>query len=208
MAARSSWLSWWRSRDDHASVRRNRRISTATTTTVTRFCFYKDFSNRGDSYGDLSALPKYGHETCIAGATPVRRDTTVISWNKTVATAPGSVDLATVGPFTVRGYCSYDESVSATVAVTDVVSAQDGSSIQAGDGDTYSGDFDSGTDAQASHSAQGTSDEPAFDGGNSSFSVKTSDDTTAFVGFPSNGVYVNGAEGPVCSFTGYLVLEK
>jgi hypothetical protein len=43
---------------------------------------------------------------------------------------------------------------------------------------------------------------------NGEFSVSTADQKTAFTGFATNGVYIQGPTGPACSFTGYLVLEK
>ncbi len=190
---------------------------TAKTTTVTKLCVYVDRKDGGDSYGDLSADPKYGHKTCIAGKQGPAGDTSVVTWNKTVATpsAPtakrfGSaahfVDLATVGPFTVRGYCSSGEGVE---AVTDVLSAQDGSSLAWGD-NYYSGDFNNTDDHQASNPSDGSPQSPDFvneyDSGD--FSVSTADQKTAFTGFANNGSYIQGADGPACSFTGYLVMEK
>jgi len=192
---------------------------TAKTKTVTRFCVFVDRTNHGDSNGDLSVDSKFGHKTCITGK-PGKRgpagNTSVITWNKTVATpavigakrygvTQHFVDLATVGPFTVRGYCSAGQGVFAT---TDVLSAQDGSSF-AWDDSVYAGDFNNGNDQQASNAANGTPQSPGFatEYGNGEFSVSTSDQTTAFTGFATNGVYIQGADGPACSFIGHLVVE-
>jgi hypothetical protein len=191
------------------------------TKTVTRFCVYVDRKNGGESEGDLSADPKYGHKTCIVGKRGPAGDSSVITWNKTVAVGggpilggarrgiqvgPNTVDLATVGPFTVRGECGTGEG---TEARTDVVSAQDGSFLVWND-NNYNGDFNSGDDRQASNPAFGAPGQPAFqnEGLSGDFSASTADQATAFTGFANNGVYMNGAEGPACSFTGYLVLEN
>ncbi|HUZ16222.1 MAG TPA: hypothetical protein VMU72_08600 [Gaiellaceae bacterium] len=194
--------------------------NTVRTKTVTRLCVYVDRKDGGDSYGDLSAQSKYGHKTCIVGKRGPAGNTSVITWNKTVAVGAtiytgkrkagglpaGAIVLATVGPFTVRGYCN---AIEGTSAVTDVVSGQDGSSFAWGD-NYLSGDFNSGNDQQASNSANGSSNSPDFvneySGGD--FSVSTGDQKTAFTGFANNGVYIDGPNGPACSFTGYLVMEK
>jgi hypothetical protein len=194
---------------------------TVTTKTVTRFCVYVDRTHGGASYGDVSLAPKYKHRVCIVGKRGAAGDSSVITWNKTVSvgcTIYGAkrrvggglpacaINLASVGPFTVRGFCV---SVEGTAAVTDVVSGQDGSSFAWGD-NYRSGDFNSGNDQQASNLASGSSGDPDFvneyDSGD--FSVSTGDQKTAFTGFASNGVFIDGPEGPACSFTGHLVLEK
>ena len=46
---------------------RDSRSTKIVTKTVTKYCVYVDRKDSGDSYGDLSAIPKYGHKTCIAG---------------------------------------------------------------------------------------------------------------------------------------------
>jgi hypothetical protein len=193
--------------------------STKKPKTVTRFCVYVDGTNHGDSYGDLSTRAKYGHKTCIVGKRGPAGDTSVVTWNKTEATAAtpvagrkgiggptGAIDLATVGPFTVVGYCPAVEGVE---AVTWVTSAQDGSSFVWND-DYYPGNFDNGDEHQASNPAYGAPEDPDFvneyDSGD--FSVSTADQKTAFTGFANNGVYIDGPDGPACSFTGYLVVEK
>lgn len=199
---------------------------TAQTKTVTRLCVYVDRTHKGSSYGDYTANPKYGHKTCItgkrgpAGPPGPAGDTSVITWNATVATPavigakrkgygvaqPHYVDLATVGPFTVRGYCESGEGVS---AVTDVLSAQDGSSL-AWDDNTYPADFNNGDDRQASNFANGAPGQPGIitEYDNGEFTASTGDQTTAFTGFATNGVYIQGAEGPACSFIGHLVIEN
>ena len=191
--------------------------TTVKTSTVTRFCVYVDRTNGGESYGDVTVVPKYKHKVCIVGK---RGTPSVITWNKTIAEPvldaprmaglggppPGTVDLATVGPFTVRGECLSGDGVG---AITGVVSAQDGSSLT-WNGNEYNGTFNNGDGHWTSNWANGSSQNPdwANEGPSGDFSVTTADQMTAFTGFANNGVYINGPEGPACSFTGYLVLEK
>jgi hypothetical protein len=193
----------------------NARTVVTDTKTVTKLCVYVDRTHGGESYGDVSVVPKYDHKVCITGKPG---PSSVVTWNKTVATAfgggaphlgglaPGTVDLAKVGPFTVRGVCS---SLQGVRAGTVVISAQNGSSFTWAD-NNYSGDFDSGNAQQASNAAYGSSESPGFvnENTNGEFSVATADQTTAFTGFANNGVYINGPTGPACSFTGYLVIQK
>ena len=188
------------------------------TKTVTTYCVYVDREHGGSSYGDLSAVPKYKHKVCITGKRGARGDTSVVTWNRTVAESssppsagrgqilPAGVDLATVGPYIVRGYCISGEGVE---AITHVVSAQDGSSF-AWDDSVYAGSFNNGNTRQASNPAFGSTQNPGWqtEYSNGDFAVSTGDQATAFTGFANNGVYINGPEGPACSFTGYLVKEK
>lgn len=193
---------------------------TVVTKTVTRFCVYVDRRNGGASYGDVTVSPKYQHKVCIVGKRGPAGDSSVVTWNKTIASAPSppgakrkagglaanSIALAQVGPFTVKGYCALGEGVE---AYTDVVSAQDGSSL-AWDDSMYAGNFNSGDDNRVSNFANGIPQSPSFvtEYTNGEFSVSTSDQKTAFTGFAANGVYIQGAEGPACSFIGHLVIEQ
>ncbi len=190
--------------------------ATAKTSTVSTLCVYVDRKHGGSSYGDLTLVPTYGHKVCIAGKRGPAGDSSVITWNKTVATpsvptakrygvAAHFVDLAKVGPFTVRGYCQGGDGVR---AVTNVLSAQDGSSF-AWDDSVHAGTFNSGDDVQASNFASSASQLPDFatEYSNGEFSVSTANQKTAFSGFATNGVNLNGADGPACSFIGHLVLE-
>ncbi|HEY2354594.1 MAG TPA: hypothetical protein VGH79_06835 [Gaiellaceae bacterium] len=188
------------------------------TKNVTKFCVYVDRHNGGDSYGDVSVLPKYKNKTCIVGKRGPAGDSSVVSWNKTVANAPAPpsqkhglsanyVDLAKVGPFTIRGYCALGEGVE---SYTDVISAQNGSSLAWDDESNYPASFQAGDDRRVSNSADGSSQSPSFvtEYENGEFAVASADQTTAFTGFAENGVYIQGADGPACSFTGYIVIEK
>jgi hypothetical protein len=55
------------------------------TKTVTKLCVYVDRRDGGDSYGDYSADPTYGNKVCITGKRGPAGDSSVITWNKTVA---------------------------------------------------------------------------------------------------------------------------
>ena len=195
------------------------RVTITDTKVVTRLCVYVDRKDKGQSYGDLSVLPKYHHKVCIVGKPGPAGDSSVITWNKTVATAaspgakrraggllpPGAVDLATVGPFTIRGFCTQPDNVR---AVTDVISGKDGSSF-AWDDSSYPGTFNSGNDQPASTAANGSSQSPDFQNEQTigDFAASTGDSTTSFTGSANNGVYLNGPNGPACSFSGYVVVE-
>ena len=198
------------------------------TKTVTKLCVYVDRTHGGDSYGDVSVIPKYNHKVCIAGKDGKRGpagadgDTSVITWNKTVAEPtqlplaprnaglggppPTAVDLVTVGPFTVKGVCEAGEGVE---AATYVSSSQDGSFLT-WNNNFYNGTFNSGNTIFVSGWATGGPQSPAWvnDGPRGDFSVSTADNTTAFTAFANEGVYMAGANGPACSFTGYLVVEN
>jgi hypothetical protein len=89
-----------------------------------------------------------------------------------------------------------------------VLSAQDGASF-AWDDNSEPTDFDNGDNEQASNFANGSSQSPSFvteyqDG---EFAVASNDQATAFTGWAANGVYIQGPDGPACSFIGHLVLE-
>ncbi len=197
------------------------------TTTVTRLCVYVDRTDGGDSYGDLSTQSKYGHKTCIVGKRGPAGNNSVITWNKSLLTAgspppqtarhktggvpagPTTVDLATVGPFTVQGECWASDGV--TNAVTNIVSSQDGSSL------FWFNTADSGSFGTASGpvpvSNAAVNDDPADptfmgEGTSGDFAVSTADQATAFTGTANNGSYLNGSDSAPCSFTGHLVVEK
>src|SRR5262249_1625367 len=113
------------------------RTTVTKTKIVTKLCVYVDRTNGGDSYPHVSVKPKYSHKICIAGkrgpaganglagpsgpAVPAgpsgppgaAGNTSIITWNKTVATPiglplrrggpPPGTTLATAGPFTIIG---------------------------------------------------------------------------------------------------------
>lgn len=140
----------------------------------------------------------------------------MVTWNTTIAvggTPPGSpkedpteVTLATVGPFTVVGYCG---NVESTQAETDLVTTQDGSSLQ-WDDEQHNGIFNNDGPYQVSQDANGSPGNPDWIGPSAGdqaneFAAISADGKTSITGFPNEGVYVQGAQGPACTFTGYLV---
>lgn len=140
-----------------------------------------------------------------------------LTWNTTVATAgpdfadANTVTLATVGPFTITGYCYlFNGDEGQYVAETYVTTSQDGASLwDYYTGNHYSADFDIATGpvavgTQAYVDSEGSDWEPASDG---KFGVDDGTGTTVFLGAPNNGVFIQGAEGPTCSFSGDLVQE-
>lgn len=115
---------------------------------------------------------------------------------QSTATDPaGEVTLATIGPLTVIGFCGSD-------GIGDVFAETDD--------EQFNGDFSNDGLYEASDDAQ--SDDPsnpqwigpsAFDSANE-FAAQSADGSTSITGFPNEGVYVEGATGPTCSFSGYL----
>ncbi len=227
-----------------AGVSRHTKIVTKT---VTKYCVYVDRKDGGDSYGDLSAIPKYGHKLCIVGKrgskgaqgatgapgpkgdTGAKGDTgdqgppgppgstNTVTWNTTVATAgadfahANTVTLATVGPFTLTGYCYlFNGDAGQYSAETYITTSQDGASLRdyftnnnyPGNFDIATGPVQVGTGAYVDGS--GVDWEPAYDG---KFGVDDGTGTTVFLGAPNNGVFIQGASGPTCSFSGDLVKE-
>ena len=136
-------------------------------------------------------------------------------WRTSIATpgassaSPNTVTLATAGPFTVLGECYI--SGSNTDAGTYIQTSQDGSYAQGYSGNDYvplnvsdgavqiSEDIASGT--TATHTA-------AFKGPDDGSWVATSPDgSLSLDGFGTQGVYLQGAGGPACSFSGFLLTE-
>jgi hypothetical protein len=245
------------------SSRKVIRIKRTTTKTTSSFCVYVDRTDSGDSFGDLSVLPKYGNKTCIKGKTGAKGakgatgatgaageqgpkgDTgsqgpqgppgangpgNMVTWNTTVAEpapietssvsgksphvirtnstsdAPGEVTLATIGPLTVIGFCGSGEG---DFAETDITTSQDGSFLQ-WDDEQFNGDFDNDGLYEVSLDANGDSEDPAWigpsaDDNANTFAAQSADGSTSITGFPNEGVFVEGSNGPTCSFSGYLV---
>ena len=242
----------------HSSASQASSVS-HTTKTASTFCFYIDHTNGGDSHGDLSALPKYGNETCIQGAKGPKGakgstgatgapgvqgpkgvtgsqgppgpqgdpgKSVMLTWNTTIAEAeappppssspasstihaagPNTVTLATVGPFTVIGYCGF---IGGTTAGTEITTSQTNSFLQ-WDDEQYNGDFNNDGPYDVSQEAF-TSDPsspdwigPSAEDSPNEFAAQSADGQTTITGFPSVGVFVEGPQGPACSFSGYLV---
>jgi hypothetical protein len=136
-----------------------------------------------------------------------------LTWKATVATAGASfaaantVTLATVTPFTIKGYCYL--SSGTTYAETYITTATNGSSLNDYDAsDYYSYNFNASTGpVMVGYStSDGGTHSPDFYGPNDgSFAAQNPTGTTVIDGFPNEGTYVQGGSGPACSFSGYLV---
>jgi len=144
----------------------------------------------------------------------------MLRWRQTVPTAGAneaeatSVVLATAGPFTVTGRCWEEEEASKHIMYT--YSATFLSTSEAGSfAEAYDQGIETPLKANSSHqvsdaTAEGqtatheASFESADDG---SWGAATADGSLTLNGFGSEGVWLQGASGPACSFSGYLVTE-
>ena len=141
-----------------------------------------------------------------------------VTWNKTIATAgadfanANTVTLATVGPFTITGYCYlFNGDAGQYIAETYVTTSADGASLD--DGDTnpgLGGDFDiaSGPIMVGQQAAVDTSGVDWEGAAGDSFEADNGTGSTVITGFPNDGVFVHGASGPTCEFSGYLVQDS
>jgi hypothetical protein len=138
----------------------------------------------------------------------------VVSWNTTIATAgadfadANTVTLATVGPFTLKGYC-YDSGPS-TKAETYISTSQDNSYMS----DFWQSDqipFNASAGfVEIGLSMGGETATHAF-GFTGPFEGSTAavsgDGATAINILTNVGVWMQGANGPACSFSGFLVKD-
>lgn len=145
--------------------------------------------------------------TTIAEAEPVTTDTH--PGTKVQAVEPNTVTLATVGPFTVIGYCGVEEG---TTAGTELTTSQTNSFLQ-WDDEQYDGVFnnDGPYDVSLEAFTQNPADPdwvgPSGEAQANEFAAQSADGQTTITGFPSQGVFVEGPDGPACSFSGYLVKD-
>jgi hypothetical protein len=129
--------------------------------------------------------------------------------SKIHAAGPNTVTLATVGPFTVIGYCGV---IGGTTAGTEITTSQTNSFLQ-WDDEEFDGTFDN--DGPYDVSLEAFTDDPSApdwigpsaDDQPNEFAAQSADGNTTITGFPSQGVFVEGSEGPACSFSGYLVKD-
>jgi hypothetical protein len=117
-----------------------------------------------------------------------------------------TVTLATAGPFTVDGYC-YENGTN-TVAESYISTSQDNSAMNdywqssyvpfnTSDGFVVIGNSASGDTATNTMAWEGP-----YDGSTAAVSA---DGATAVNIFVGQGVWMQGATGPACSFSGFLV---
>jgi hypothetical protein len=139
----------------------------------------------------------------------------VLRWRTTVAAAgtsitePATVTLAKVGPFTVEGHCY--ENGTKTAAATYIATTEKGSFAQGYSGRGSESPLEAGEDLQISEdTAEGLTAEHGaiFDSpDDGSWGALTADGALSLNGFGSQAVWAQGASGPACSFSGYVVTE-
>lgn len=158
--------------------------------------------------GDTGAQGPKG----ATGAAGAPGSSGMVTWNATVATGgiddPNTVTLATVGPFTLIGECFGGEGTSAE---TDLTTSQDGSFLQ-WDDEQWDGNFNNDGPYFVSQDANGDPGGPDWigptaDDSPNEFAAQSADGSTTISGSPNEGVYVQGPDGPACSFSGYLVKD-
>lgn len=164
--------------------------------------------------------------TGATGAPGAPGPSSIVQWDKTVQTpgtysSPNGTVLATVGPFTILGYCYVgdgtpgyeDDENGQTYATTDATTSQNNSALSAYSAQEDVDPFNASSGAfevSESGEAPNTDDpsEPAFVGPyDGSFALSTANGSTVVNGFPNQGVYMQGASGPACSYSGYLVKQ-
>ncbi len=123
------------------------------------------------------------------------------------SSAPATVTLATIGPFTVTGEC-FITTGSTVDAETYVATSQNHSALDDYWTDTHVGDFNPARGAtQIGNTATGSQGTPGFSGPDDGSTALESSDGTLFVNlFTGVGAYVGSAGGaiaPACTFFGY-----
>jgi hypothetical protein len=139
----------------------------------------------------------------------------VIRWRATVAKAgkgekePEKVELAKAGPFTVTGHCY--ENGSRTAAATYIRSSEEKSFAQGDNGEGKEHGLKAEEEVQISEDvaeSETATHEATFDSADDgSWGAETATGSLSLNGFGSQGVWLQGAGGPACSFSGYLLTE-
>ena len=137
------------------------------------------------------------------------------TWRTTIASpgvsnvSPATVTLATAGPFTIIGECYI--SGSDTKSATFISTSQDGAAAQGYSSNNYvpfnisDGIVQISTDTASGTTATSTEDFSGPDDG--TWAAENADGSLSLNGAGNQGVYMQGASGPACSFSGYLVTE-
>jgi hypothetical protein len=150
-----------------------------------------------------------------AGSSGSAGSTGLVRWRLTAAAAgtvdsPTIVTLATVGPFTVTGECLSDGSGN-TQAGTYIQTSQDGAAVESySAGETVPLDVSDGAVEVDDTFASGdtASNEEDFEGADGgTWAAESADGSVALQGLGAQGVWMQGASGPACSFSGFLVSE-
>jgi hypothetical protein len=139
----------------------------------------------------------------------------MIRWRTTVASAgkskaePATVVLAKVGPFTVNVH--YHVKTKKTAAANYIGTRETGSYAQGYTSQGSEKPLTAGEEPQISEeTAEGTTathEAKYLSPNDGSWSATTHEGSVAFDGFGTQGVWLQGASGPACSFSGYLVIE-
>jgi len=172
----------------------------------------------GSSYISLQAAntgntppssPTFWSVLASAGA---NGNTSITNYHQTITTpgssssAPATVTLGTVGPFTITG--EYFTTTAPSVeAETFVSTSQNHSAMDDFNASAGTSDFLTGTSKQAGTAVVGSPGTPQFAGSTYGSTTLESQDGLTFVNlFPGVGAYVGsggGATEPACTFFGY-----
>jgi hypothetical protein len=144
----------------------------------------------GGSGGEPAALKHWRKTINVAGATKA---------------SAASIVLLEAAPFTISGRCWEEE--GETLAQTDISTTQPDSFLHAYE--ELAEEF-SGEEVLVPEAAESISSahKPVLTGGpEGGFSATSADGTVALDGMADQGVWLQGGEGPACSFYGYAVAE-
>jgi hypothetical protein len=138
----------------------------------------------------------------------------LVTWRTTVQTAgaspsaPAIVTLATVGPFTITGEC-YSDGQGNTDGGTYLQTSETNSSVEDNGEYTPLSASDGPTDIDTTD-ASGTTvgNEEDFEGADGgTWAAESANGSIAIQGLAAQGVWMQGASGPACSFSGFLVSQ-
>jgi hypothetical protein len=140
------------------------------------------------------------------------------TWNKTIATAgasasaPKTVVLATVGPFTITGHCYIGGVLNEkTIAETDIETSELGSVFAetGGTEETLEKTGEALSVGEGKAESVTATHEAAFSGPDEGpFSAQNKTGTIALNGTPNDAVFLGGKAAPACYFSGTLTEEK
>ena len=114
--------------------------------------------------------------------------------------------LATVGPFTVTGFCYLDTQTPANTIAAIWLRSTDPTARMDDYNNNNDTDFSGGPNELEYESQSADPTKAHFNGPNDgTFAAMSTDLATYFTGSLSTGVFVNGATGSACQFAGFLV---
>jgi hypothetical protein len=141
--------------------------------------------------------------------------TSMQTWRTTVATPgassalPNTVVLATAGPFTITGECYING--ANTTAGTFISTSENGVATQGYSGqglvpmNISDGAIQISEDTASGDTATTAEDFRSADDG--IWAAENADGSLTLEGAGNQGVYMQGATGPACSFSGYLITQ-